>query len=466
MKGQTSFFIKGVYMIIVLIVVAIVINRIVSMNLALTEQGKSFRLRDKAGNIMGSLAASSKCLAYEERGTAAGSIVDLSTHKVLDKEKLDSFVKKYSEIEPDCMRDFNYGYRIYVKTLPINMTTEGVKRAGGVFEDVLELIDGKRVIFVMDVTGSMSSKDGRYKGKTVTKLECVKIFMKEFIDRMSDDSVIALYVYSYPPCPPEQLFPFTPLPGSRLDMKKKVEGMSAGGGTPMSAALNESFNYGEDNDGEAIVLLTDGRENKCPPPKWPPPNSPAVARIHKNSGIPVYTVSFGFGADKGTLKDVAEISGGEFFDAETCGELITEPKSILNVTIEPKTWEFGDSTFSEDEAFRESISIALPVMVYYNRSTLLPGRMKITLVEGELEEFVGFIEKACSTESDLTASISVSYPTTLEVVGGENSLCMAFKEGKKCQKLACDEQIEFEGITPGNYIISATHERDVLKIIT
>lgn len=258
MKARTSFLMKGIYFIIILVIISIVINRIVSMNLMSVKEWVSINLRDKSRNILETLTGNKNCLAYEEPGRVEGKNILLNSHSIIDVNKLERFSSDFVDLEPDCVRDFNFGYRVEVKTFPVD---------------------------------------------------------------------------------------------------------------------------------------------------------------------------------------------------------ISEP---INVEIESDIWTFGDREFSEDEALEEKISVSIPVVVSYDQSTFLPGTMRITLVKGELEELIGFIEETCFTERESVLTLYLNYPVNLN----GNKICMGFKSGEKCQKLACGKTIIFDGVErPGNYKFYSRHENGVLRIL-
>jgi len=331
----------------------------------------------------------------------------------------------------------------------------------------------KNVLFLVDVSGSMQDSAGEcseymFEG---SKLCCVKKFLNGFIDEMKDGSNVSVFVYSTTNF--ELLFDFTTLnETNREELKDKIIPLEAYGGTPMCRALEEGFKKAEEKMDEGkpeIVLLTDGCENSgCSCEEG---SSVIVAGDY--TGIPVHTIGFGQGLDKGPcsppvcigpLQEVADITGGEFFRAKTCGELIeTEIPEPIEVEMEADVWTFGDREFSEDEALKEKIRVSIPVVVRYNQSTFLPGTMSITLVNGELEKLVGFIEETCFTEKELVLTLYLNYPVSLK---DENKICMEFKSGDKCQKLACEKTIEFHEIErPGKYKFYSRHEKGVLKIL-
>jgi len=142
--SESSFFIKGIYLILILIIIAFVINQITSLHLSSTEQQKDIELIEKSNNILETLAGNKNCLAYEEPGRVEGKYVELAIHRVIDKDKLDYFSDNYFDVEPDCAKDFTYGYRVEVETLPVNISTIEELRRGGAFGEILELINGKK----------------------------------------------------------------------------------------------------------------------------------------------------------------------------------------------------------------------------------------------------------------------------------------------------------------------------------
>jgi hypothetical protein len=148
-------------------------------------------------------------------------------------------------------------------------------------------------------------------------------------------------------------------------------------------------------------------------------------------------------------------------------EVETLPIDIPNtVRIESNKWSFGDLQFSKDKALENEITISIPVVVYYNMSVLIPGTMKITLVSGELEKLVGFIEQTCLAEADGTFDINLHYPVYLKVQDEKNYLCMKFVDEERCQRLTCEKEVEFKEIkAPGHYKIYSKTEGNVLRIM-
>ncbi|MFH8108617.1 MAG: vWA domain-containing protein [Candidatus Aenigmatarchaeota archaeon] len=459
-KGQTSLLIKGIYIILVLVSIAIFINRIFFSNLASAQQERNLLLKNRANRLLDVLAGDVRCLAYKEKGSLENRIIELSSHRILDKRKLDDFLR-FSEIQPDCARDFDFGYRVDVETFPLKISSAEVGKKEGVFGKLLSLIDGKKVVFVLDVSGSMGDPGGKcdVDVRKNTKICCLKLFIYGFIEKMSDDSEIAVIPYGDEnDCDPKLLFPFTKLNSFsvRENLKSKISSLYPYDKTPMAPGLKKGFEYAISNGGQAIVLLTDGIENMCG-------SSIEIANNYKSTNIPVYTVAYGSEADVARLEEIASITNGQFFDARTCEELVSQPRETLEVEIPSMTWEFGDLEFSEKEALRLAFSISVPINVFIDGTTTIPGKMTIRIVDGELEEFRGFLDRSCLTNTDFQNIFTFHYPISLEPL--TNKICLEIEGKKICQKLACNKKIEFSSLSPGRYKIYTKNLDNVLEVI-
>ena len=93
-----------------------------------------------------------------------------------------------------------------------------------------------------------------------------------------------------------------------------------------------------------IVLLSDGKENKPPDPSDPHDGGYTAARLAKDQGVPISTITFGtpggeiemagarvavpVAADQ--MKTIARLSGGQSYTATNLGELNKDYDSIQN----------------------------------------------------------------------------------------------------------------------------------------
>jgi hypothetical protein len=268
MKAETNFFMNGIYLILVLVVISLVLNRVASLQFASTQQEKEFELRDRSMLLLETLSNNVNCLAYRESGNIDNTVLNLTLHAILDKQKLNGFNSKFYDVQPDCARDFNYGYRVEIITLPINIS-------------------------------SMETE-------------------------------------------------------------------------------------------------------------------------------------------------------------------FTKPNEQLNVSIPPMSWSFGNLEFSQKAASRESTSISIPIDVFFDSTMVLPGKMTITLVDGELEKIRGFIDKSCITGFDYQQSLTFHYPVSFEA----SNVCLEISNAKVCQKISCDKVVDFGGMSnAGTYDIYSKNKNNILKIV-
>ena len=128
---------------------------------------------------------------------------------------------------------------------------------------------------------------------------------------------------------------------------KAIDELSLGRGTAIGAGIRESVSAlpGRNADGGtkveknpppvAVVLLTDGRNNREPDPI-------EMAAMARDQQVKVYTVGLGtesgsinlenggfrVGFDPETLKQIAQTTGGQYFEARSAGQLNDVYKSL------------------------------------------------------------------------------------------------------------------------------------------
>ena len=119
---------------------------------------------------------------------------------------------------------------------------------------VLEQTAPMRLVFLVDVSGSMSSSD---------KLPMARQMLHELVDALPADTEVALVTYA---AGSEQLLPLTPL-RDRARLHDAIDRLDSGGGTGMAeglltayALLGEAAGPGE----RRVMLVTDGDANVGP----------------------------------------------------------------------------------------------------------------------------------------------------------------------------------------------------------
>ncbi len=96
-----------------------------------------------------------------------------------------------------------------------------------------------------------------------------------------------------------------------------VSSLSAGGATSfglgLSRAVDEFRKMNQTNHVRTILFMSDGMHNT-------PPDYGYYLDLCRIMGIRVYTVGYGSEADHDLLKEMAQLSGGEYVFADPCGE--------------------------------------------------------------------------------------------------------------------------------------------------
>lgn len=286
MKAQMSILVKGIYLIIVLVTIAIATNLITRYNYLSATRARELEFRKSAVNIVDKLVGYKEGLAFKDSITLQAKELELSQNRIIDLKKLKEFSNKFSEYEPDSVRNFNFRYRIRIETQPIDLET----------------------------------KEWDFE----TKKECRKVCYQSYVP-------------------------------------------------------------------------------KC---YW------------------------------------------------VCDIVVMDRSKKIGVKIPSESWAFGTNNFSKDDALRNRMTISIPVVVYYDKSKLMPAVLSIDIVDGELEDFSNLVDKSCLTGEKMTSSLHLSYPTYKHVSGGKNYVCMSIEGQEVCQRLSCEKQILFEErIAPGKYRI-------------
>lgn len=225
------------------------------------------------------------------------------------------------------------------------LLTLGLARPQKIQEKIEVQREGYDIMMAIDLSSSMLAEDNRVNGMIRNRLQMVKPVVKAFIRERTSDR-IGIIVFG------SNAYTVAPLTFDRDWLMKQTDRLEVDlveDGTAIGDALGLSLSrlqlkgrnkasgelLSEGNDkriGAFVVLLTDGYQNAG---TLKPRKAAEVARDH---GIPVYTIGVGregdvsfplfynglrVGTDKVVskldvqmLKDVASMTGGEFFRAE------------------------------------------------------------------------------------------------------------------------------------------------------
>ena len=194
---------------------------------------------------------------------------------------------------------------------------------------------GRELMLVLDLSGSMSEPDMELGGRPVDRLTAAKAVLTDFLDRREGDRV-GLLVFG------RRAYALTPLTLDRESVRQQLAdsvvglaGQETAIGDALGLAvkrLRGSSDAARDEE-HVVVLLTDGVNTAglLDPLK--------AAELAADSRVRVYTIAFGgdgslslFGfqlpmagagdeMDEKTLREIAEITGGRFFRARDTAQL-------------------------------------------------------------------------------------------------------------------------------------------------
>lgn len=183
------------------------------------------------------------------------------------------------------------------------------------------------IMLAIDVSLSMEADDIK-----PTRFEAAKDAAKVFIKQLPPGTKIGLASFAG-----FAAVNVTPT-ADHDEVLRAIDDLSLGRGTAIGAGILESLSALPDRAEEklpkkpapaAIVLLTDGRNNRPPSPE----DAAAEAR---DKQVPVYTVGLGteggvinfegnqtmmVGFDAETLRGIAQTTGGQYFEARSAGQL-------------------------------------------------------------------------------------------------------------------------------------------------
>jgi len=186
---------------------------------------------------------------------------------------------------------------------------------------------GRNIMMVIDTSNSMSGEDFPSKIGMTTRMEGVKTVVAEYVRSRRQDRV-GLVVFG------NSAYLQSPLTSDTLLVEKLVQQLQprmAGDGTAIGDGLGLALKRLRDIEGEskAIILVTDGVNNagQVSPLK--------AAQIAKELRIQIHTVGIGSGPvtmggglfgggpqlilefDEKTLKEIATLTGGVYFNASS-----------------------------------------------------------------------------------------------------------------------------------------------------
>lgn len=485
-KGQITFMSKALIFVAAIIVFAVVIFQFYNFITTTTEQKRSNRLQNSAINTLQYLINSKECLAYVDEDTVREGVVDY--------DKLINFSEEYRNIEPSCARRINFDYQVEIEMLPENFTLYGGLESGEITETILSEIDNKSTVFLLDESGSMNAGDigvvPDFHGQehSDTRMGCVQLFTKRFIEQISNESEAAIYAY-HGGCDPEHYADLEKVGGNRQYFYNATDEITAGGGTAIGGPTWRLYEeYRKDpSDEDAIdtmVILTDGMENSC----HDPGDIEGVSEMinEEDPDFPLHTIAFSPGADPDPMEAAANATNGTFKHAMDCKDLVGGgPKE--NVTVESEEYSFGVGNFSTeiigtvsngddalilDDAVDEEITTSMPITVKIDKDRSRKAIIRLRAVQGTMETFASTLNRVCElaqeNEEEIQTSLNLEFNYPVEYREQDSEICM-IGDRKTCKKIDCEKNIIFDDIEVAgryNILIDLDPEENEISVIS
>jgi hypothetical protein len=388
-KGQSSIFVKLLFTVIASVLFFIVIMQFTSFRLSTVEEKASSNFKIQVLNTLQKLVTDPNCLAYQQNETPY--------KVVIDKSKLDYFVTKYNDVEPDCAKALEFDYNIIVEQFSYNFSTyPGTKIKEG------ECAPRNGI--------AVHPTDPNY------LIVCDKDLSEEDVRESC--------------CSGGDTDPYLPGPWpcsggitvhcSRYDCTKFLK----------------SEEECEDIDETTTEKVCCVRKTCVAHPKF----VECYNIDPKTECIEVHGRINGMCGQTGRVGKVAV-------------------GVTTNVSISKFVYSFGVasgvSSFSPQKAKLEEIKLSLPIVIRHNETFYGDGIIFIYAVRGELETFVSTLEDICqkavsnpSIDIKFSKKFKFSYP--VEYFPSTNSICML----SSCKKFICPYSLEFYNITTkGEYFL-------------
>jgi hypothetical protein len=407
-KGQMSFLVKALFIVIASVLFLLVIGYFTYFQEQTTKQKAESNFNIEATNTLQKLVNDGDCLAYV--------INEMPQKGVIDINKLNSFVSKYTDTEPECAKALDFDYNIKVIQFEKNFTL--------------------------------------YPGETCRQVEKMSDFICS--DWTGDPFIYIGCNY----------------------LPSRCQGVCQACGEFDNAIYQCDPSWGCGDDPLKNCPYTGSCDVRSCPYGKPPSGICCVYKMCPASACEkVISVSTGFHPvcwlplGKCDLSKCTSLPHINWFCAHCARGIIEvcEPSiELVNVSIPMKTFGFGVgfgiSGFSPEKAKATELQVSLPITIKYNETFSAEGVIYIYAVKGELESLSSLLEDFCEkatvtgTSSEFSKVFHFSFPVTYS----NGKLCMV----NSCKVLTCPYPIDFGNINKeGDYTITFSYDPSQGRIL-
>jgi Ca-activated chloride channel family protein len=257
---------------------------------------------------------------------------------------------------------------------------------------------GYDIVLAVDLSGSMLAEDYERKGERINRLQAIKPVIQAFINQRENDRIgIVIFggrAYTLAPLTFDHAWLERQTERLRLGMIEDGTAIGDGLGVALTRLEQAKHESGGRRQGAFVVLMTDGANNKG---SLTPDQATEIA---KTRGIPVYTIGAGRDGivpfpimdeqgrktgrytsrqsdlDEGTLRRIANATGGRYFradDIRTTENAFAAIDRAQKIEFQAKSYLLTDELFPWF-AVPGLALFALAALLIRRRSTAPVGR--------------------------------------------------------------------------------------------
>ena len=232
-------------------------------------------------------------------------------------------------------------------------------------------VNARNLIIAVDLSGSMQERDFKMGGRIVSRLKATKKVAVDFIDRREGDR-IGLILFG------DQAYLQAPLTSDRKTVSRLLSEAAlglAGERTALGDAIGLAVKrvYEHPDQPHVLVLMTDGAATVGV-------DALESAQIAAQAKLKIYTVGIGSVSknqyarrtdlDEDTLKEIANITGGQYFQARNTAEftaIYNKIDELEPVERKGKQWR------PRHDLFHWPLALAFVLLVLLNMIRMIRG---------------------------------------------------------------------------------------------
>ena len=207
------------------------------------------------------------------------------------------------------------------------------------------------IVLAVDKSGSMAAASGRY-----AKMDLAKEAAVSVIELLKDKDQVGVVAFD---AEAEEIIGLGKV-SSKGELENRIAGIQVGGGTNAYPALSMAHKWLKNADTQLkhVVLVSDGKSQQTD-------ELYSLAGDMSKDKITVSTIAIGTDADKGTMRDIADLGLGRYHETDDAGELprilVKEAFAAARLIVERDFYP----VMSGDSEMLKGIEQSLPLLRGY-----------------------------------------------------------------------------------------------------